>query len=137
MRLLRAYAALFRATLAAFRIQRVRALLLVCALIALTEAVIMSRIEGWSFLDSFYFSVVSMSTVGYGEPAPVTPLGKICTIVFLVVGIGVFVLAVSTVAQSILREFERIDRRLKTEPADTIPPPAPKRGRAVPEQKGD
>lgn len=122
MRLLRAYSALFRSVLRTFRVQRVQALLMVCLLIALTQALVMSRIEGWSFLDAFYFSVVSMSTVGYGEPSPQTALGKVFTMVFLVVGIGVFVLAVSTIAQSILGEFERLERHTKLGTNDIAPP---------------
>jgi hypothetical protein len=44
-------------------------------------------IEGWSFLDSVYFCVVSLGTVGYGDFTPKTPFGKIFTIVYLINGI--------------------------------------------------
>jgi voltage-gated potassium channel len=44
-------------------------------------------IEGWSYLDSIYFSVVSLATVGYGDFTPKTSLGKIFTIVYLINGI--------------------------------------------------
>ena len=48
-------------------------------------------VEGWSFLDSFYFCVMTLATVGYGDLAPQTALGKIFTIVYLFVGLGLFV----------------------------------------------
>lgn len=111
MRLLRAYAALFRAVFEAFRIPRVQALLLICLLIALVQALVFRLLEGWRFLDAFYFSVVSMATVGYGDLAPATPLGKVFTLIFLVVGIGVFVLTVSSIAQVILSELLVLERR--------------------------
>jgi voltage-gated potassium channel len=44
-------------------------------------------VEGWSYLDSIYFCVVSLGTVGYGDLTPKTPLGKVFTIVYLINGI--------------------------------------------------
>jgi hypothetical protein len=44
-------------------------------------------VEGWSYLDSIYFCVVSLGTVGYGDFTPKTPLGKVFTIVYLINGI--------------------------------------------------
>jgi voltage-gated potassium channel len=46
-------------------------------------------LEGWSFLDSLYFCVVSLATVGYGDLTPTTPLAKVFTIIYLINGIGV------------------------------------------------
>ena len=45
--------------------------------------------EGWSYLDSMYFCVVSLATVGYGDLTPTTPLAKLFTIVYLINGIGI------------------------------------------------
>lgn len=45
--------------------------------------------EGWSFLDSLYFCVVSLGTVGYGDLTPTTPLTKLFTIIYLINGIGI------------------------------------------------
>ena len=46
-------------------------------------------VEGWSVLDSFYFSVTTLTTVGFGDPAPATAPGKIFTILYIFVGLGV------------------------------------------------
>jgi voltage-gated potassium channel len=115
MRFLRAYGTLSRAIVGAFGIPRVQALLLVCLVIALTQALVFRVVEGWRFLDAFYFSVVSMATVGYGDFAPETALGKILAMGFLMIGIGVFVLTVSTVAQAILRDLPAIEGSDKNE----------------------
>ena len=44
-------------------------------------------LEGWSYLDALYFSVVSLGTVGYGDLTPTTPVAKLFTIVYLINGI--------------------------------------------------
>jgi voltage-gated potassium channel Kch len=60
-------------------------------------------VEGWSLLDAAYFSVVTIATVGFGDFAPQTVLGKIFTIGYIFAGIGIFVAAVAAVAQAVLR----------------------------------
>jgi len=45
-------------------------------------------IEGWSWLDSLYFSVITLTTIGYGDFSPQTDLGKIFTLLYIVVGVA-------------------------------------------------
>ncbi len=73
---------------------------LVWLLLLQIVAVIFYRIEeGWSWLDSFYFSVVTISTVGYGDMSPTTPLSKIFSMIFIIMGISLFVSFASMLAQ--------------------------------------
>jgi voltage-gated potassium channel len=46
-------------------------------------------IEGWRWLDSIYFSVITLATVGYGDFSPQTDFGKIFTIFYVLTGIGI------------------------------------------------
>jgi uncharacterized membrane protein YphA (DoxX/SURF4 family) len=48
-------------------------------------------LEGWSYLDALYFSVISLATIGYGDLTPTTPLAKVFTIVYVLNGIGILV----------------------------------------------
>jgi len=59
-------------------------------------------VEHLSWIDSVYFCVVTLTTVGYGDISPTTNAGKIFTIGYVVVGIGIFVALVSTVAHHII-----------------------------------
>ncbi len=46
-------------------------------------------LEGWSPLDSLYFSVVTLGTVGFGDLHPTTDLAKLFTIVYILAGLGI------------------------------------------------
>jgi hypothetical protein len=105
MRVVDLYRRLFGAMWRALGADEVKPLLSLVLLIALVGATAFRTLEGWSFIDGFYFAIVTMATVGYGDIAPETPLGKAAAIVFMFTGIGVFVLAISTFAQAFLREI--------------------------------
>ena len=55
-------------------------------------------VEGWTWLEAYFFTVITISTVGYGKLVPVTALGMIGTTVFIFVGLGVFVVAIQQFA---------------------------------------
>ena len=52
--------------------------------------VVYRYIEDWSWVDSFYFSVVTITTVGFGDLTPTTDGGKLFTVLYIVVGISIF-----------------------------------------------
>ena len=52
-------------------------------------AIAFQQVEGWSFLNSIYFMVITMTTIGYGDITPALPWGKILTIFFGLNGIVV------------------------------------------------
>lgn len=51
-------------------------------------AYVYHKLENWRYLDSLYFTVVTATTVGYGDLTPETDAGKIFTIFFAFSGIG-------------------------------------------------
>ena len=46
-------------------------------------------VEGWNVIDSMYFSVITLTTVGYGDLVPITDAGKIFTMFYVLLGIGI------------------------------------------------
>ena len=57
-----------------------------------------------SFQDCLYFSVVTLTTVGFGDFAPTTAGAQIFTIFYILTGIGVFVALLASVAQQYIAQ---------------------------------
>ncbi len=72
-------------------------LLATIAMIIAAGTVFFHFVEGWGWLDSYFFTVVTLSTVGYGSLVPATALGKIGTTVFIFLGVGI----VATIIQQL------------------------------------
>ena len=72
-----------------------RILLALALSILIGSTVFFRYVEGWNWVDSYFFTVVTVSTVGYGNFVPVTVLGKIGTTVLIFLGIGVVAMALN------------------------------------------
>src|ERR1700693_3380076 len=59
-------------------------------------------IEGWSFIDALFMTVITISTVGYREVRPLSLHGEVFTIFFILVGVGSFFYIITTLAEYIL-----------------------------------
>ena len=64
-------------------------LLFLLASIIAVGVVFYNFVEGWGLIDSLYFSVMTLTTVGYGDFVPKTDLGKLFTVGYIIVGIVV------------------------------------------------
>ena len=56
-------------------------------------------VEQWAWIDALYFAVVTIATVGYGDLVPQTALGKLFTIAYILMGIGLFVAFAAALAK--------------------------------------
>ena len=56
-------------------------------------------IENWSMLDSLYMTVITLSTIGYGEVHTVSQPGRIFTLVLIFLGVGFVLYVIGNVVQ--------------------------------------
>ena len=64
-------------------------------------------------LDALYMTAITLSTVGFGEIAPMTPEAKIFTILFILMSLTVFAYGIKELTQFVLTEniFEKIKQK--------------------------
>ncbi len=60
------------------------------------------EMEDWGWIDSIYFCVTTLTTVGYGDLAPKTDTGRIFTIMYLLIGIGILFGYIKVVAGAVI-----------------------------------
>jgi hypothetical protein len=69
-----------------------------------------ASLENFSFADAFYFSVVTITTVGFGDLHPVTPAGKVLAVALILMGVGTFTGMVASAADILLSRREHQQR---------------------------
>nr|POE90045.1 outward-rectifier potassium channel tok1 [Quercus suber] len=78
----------------------------------LIGALVFSQTEGWTYLQAVYFTDVTLLTIGLGDFAPVTTLGRALFIPFAMIGILIVGLVVSSIRSLVL---ERARQNIATQ----------------------
>lgn len=69
--------------------------------------VAMHHLEGWSWVSSFYFSVTTLATVGYGDLHPTHDLARLFIAFYVISGVTVALSAMTVVGRNYLEYLER------------------------------
>jgi voltage-gated potassium channel len=59
-----------------------------------------SFLESWSYIDSFYFTAMTITTVGYGDLVPTTDVSKLFTVFFSFTGISIALVILVSLGKS-------------------------------------
>ena len=57
--------------------RRTKPFFIYVGIVIVIGAVLYHFLEGWNWLDSFYFVVITLTTIGYGDFSPTTPITKL------------------------------------------------------------
>ena len=74
-----------------------------CVIILISGTIFYQGVEGWSWIDAFFFSAMMVSTVGLSDLTPQTEFGKLFTVLYVFIGVGVFVLLFSQFARALVK----------------------------------
>ena len=107
-----AFRGLAHAVSAVWRDPETKALPIVAAALVLSGTMFYWRVEDWTIIQSLYFCIVTLTTVGFGDLAPTTAGAQIFTIFYILTGIGLFVALLASIAeQYIAQKSERTSAR--------------------------
>ena len=56
-------------------------------------------LEGWQWYDALFFSTSTITTVGYGDLVPHTEIGRLFTVLYMLIGVGTALYAFTIVAE--------------------------------------
>ncbi|GIP38709.1 hypothetical protein J31TS4_19890 [Paenibacillus sp. J31TS4] len=90
----------------AFHLKNFQALLVVVLILLLSGTMFYVRQEGLTILDAMYVCVATLSTVGHPTFVPQTALGKVFTMVYIIVGTGVFLGLIGYIAYALIKQPE-------------------------------
>ncbi len=83
------------------------------AVLIIAGTLLFSLVEGLSYGDSFYFTVGTLFSIGYGDLYPLTNTGKMLTTLFIIFGIAGFLASVSILGNWILTKYSKREGKLK------------------------
>jgi voltage-gated potassium channel len=86
-------------------LRNLRVILLLIALQAIISTCGFHFIEHWSWFDSFYMVLTTITTIGYTEVHPLSQVGRYFNVFVIVTGVGLVFLAIGALASALL-EFE-------------------------------
>ncbi len=92
---------------------RLRAFLVVLLAVTLLGTFGFMVIEKLSVADAFYFSIVTVATVGYGDIHPATLPGKIFAVFLIITGVGTFLGVIANATEMMLNRREKQVRQQK------------------------
>lgn len=79
-----------------FKDKEYRDLLFTTVAILIIGTVVYHYLENWTWLDAFYFSFITLTTIGFGDFAPKTDEGKVFTIIYITIGVGIILAFINT-----------------------------------------
>lgn len=102
-----------RRALSSFNVQL---LVTVTALAGLLAAgtVVYHYLEEWSWTTSFYFTVCTVTTVGYGDVVPTTDTSRLFTAFFALAGVSVALASFGIIGANYLRRGQEILEKIRS-----------------------
>jgi len=73
----------------------------------LVGTLVFHYLEDWTLLESFYFTVATLTTVGYGDLVPTSDISRVFTAFYILAGVALGVAALGLIGASYVEIIER------------------------------
>jgi voltage-gated potassium channel len=83
--------------------KKLRLALILLAIIPLAGTCGYMLVEDWSAFDALYMTMITVTTIGYGETHPLSMGGRMFTILFILFGVGIAAYSLTILVESLLR----------------------------------
>ncbi|KQL50396.1 transporter [Heyndrickxia shackletonii] len=94
-----------------FHDKEFKVLLILTIAIILSGTIFYHEVEHLSIIDSLYFSIVTLTTIGHPYFSPETTLGKIFTIIYIFTGIGLVIGFIQKISKGIFISKTKISKK--------------------------
>ena len=65
-------------------------------------------LEDWTWIEAFYFSTYTLTTVGYGDYTPTSDTSRLCAAIYMIVGVTVSLAALGVIGSSYISRRESL-----------------------------
>ena len=92
---------------------RLKNILLLTVIVVAFGSLAFSVLEDWEFLDSLYFTIATMTTVGYGDFVPTHDASKLLAVIYMVISVPLILFSIGLVAEVAHDKMREGDKKKK------------------------
>jgi hypothetical protein len=82
-------------------------------------AYVYTLMEPWSYRESLYFCFVTLSTVGFGDYLPSSPVSKMFSVFYMLCGLGVCMLIIAVLTGLVAESHDRVHKLVARDMEDS------------------
>ena len=75
--------------------------------------IVVHNLESWTWIQSFYFSVVTLTTVGFGDLVPTTDLTRLFVALYILIGVGAVLASLGIIGNDLIQSREQKYLKIK------------------------
>ena len=69
--------------------------------------ILFKRLESWTWIESFYFSTITITTVGYGDLVPTSDASRLFTAIYVLIGVSIGIASLGIIGSELIKKRER------------------------------
>lgn len=95
-------------------IRRMGYIALMGSVLLVISTAIFHTLEGWGWINSFYFSVVTLTTVGYGDLVPTNEWSRLVASIYILLSIPLLFFTIGVSADAVFTNYKKAMEKEET-----------------------